>query len=199
MMSDIADEARTKPLSETLKFIMKRTGIETELKKNGTEDDLSRLENLRELVTLGQRYDDMSPEDAVEAIIETAALQSDQDELKDQEEHDAVRLMTIHAAKGLEFDYVFIAGLEEGLFPHERLDDSDVDHEEERRLFYVALTRAAKKLFLTYAHMRTIYGTQKVNLPSSFLNDISTKHVEGGNPIEKGEDSSGYETTVFLD
>jgi DNA helicase-2/ATP-dependent DNA helicase PcrA len=199
MMSDIADEARTKPLSETLKFIMKRTGIETELKKNGTEDDLSRLENLRELVTLGQRYDDMGPEEAVESLIETAALQSDQDELKDKEEQDAVRLMTIHAAKGLEFDYVFIAGLEEGLFPHERLDDSGVDHEEERRLFYVALTRAAKKLFLTYAHVRTIYGTQKVNLPSSFLNDISTKHVEGGDPIEKGEDSSGYETTVFLD
>ncbi len=198
IMSDIADEARTKPLSETLKFIIKRTGTEANLKKNGTEDDLSRLENLQELVTLGKRYDEMDPEKAVEAIIETAALQSDQDELKDQEEHDAVRLMTVHAAKGLEFPYVFISGLEEGLFPHERLDDSGIDHEEERRLFYVALTRAAKKVFLTYAHMRTIYGSQKVNVPSSFLNDISTEHVEGGNPI--GSDTnSGYETTIFLD
>lgn len=197
IMSDIADEARTKPLSETLKFIIKRTGIETELKKNGTEDDLSRLENLQELVTLGKRYDEMSPEEAIEALIETAALQSDQDELKEKEEQDAVRLMTIHSAKGLEFPYVFISGLEEGLFPHERLDDTGIDHEEERRLFYVALTRAAKKLFLTYSHLRTVYGSQRVNIPSSFLNDISTKHVEGGNP--SGGDSSGYETTVFLD
>lgn len=198
MMQDIGDEARTKPLSETLKFIIKRTGIETELKKNGTEEDLSRLENLRELVTLGQRYDQLEPEMAVEQLLETASLQSDQDELKNKEEQDAVRLMTIHAAKGLEFAYVFISGLEEGLFPHERLDDTGIDHEEERRLFYVALTRAIKKLYLTYAHMRTIYGSQRVNIPSSFLNDISTDLVESENPSGFGK-SSGYETTIFLD
>jgi DNA helicase-2/ATP-dependent DNA helicase PcrA len=198
MMQDIADEAHTKPLSETLKFIIKRTGIETELKKNGTEDDLSRLENLRELVTLGQKYDHLDPDTAVEQLLETASLQSDQDELKDKEEQDAVRLMTIHASKGLEFNHVFICGLEEGLFPHERLDDTGIDHEEERRLFYVALTRAIKKLYLTYAHMRTIYGSQKVNLPSSFLNDISTDLVESENPGGR-VGNSGYETTIFLD
>ena len=198
LMQDIADEARTKPLSETLKFIIKRTGIETELKKNGTEDDLSRLENLQELVTLGQKYDHLDPESAVEQLLETASLQSDQDELKNKEEHDAVRLMTVHAAKGLEFDYVFICGLEEGLFPHERLDDTGIDHEEERRLFYVALTRAIKKLYLTYAHMRTIYGSQRVNIPSTFLNDINTDLVESENPKGRGG-SSGYETTIFLD
>ncbi|HMO77626.1 MAG TPA: UvrD-helicase domain-containing protein [Candidatus Paceibacterota bacterium] len=197
IMSDIADEARTKPLSETLKFIIKRTGIETELKKSGTEEDLSRLENLQELVTLGKRYDELTPETAVETLIETAALQSDQDELKDKTEHDAVRLMTVHAAKGLEFPYVFICGLEEGLFPHERLDDTGIDHEEERRLFYVALTRAAKKIFLSYAHIRTIYGSQRVNLPSSFLDDISSEHIEMGNP-DSGH-TSGYETTIFFD
>jgi len=198
IMSDIRDEAKTKPLSETLKFIIKRTGIETELKKKGTEDDLSRLENLQELVTLGQRYDEFDPETAIEKLLETASLQSDQDELKDKNEYDAVRLMTIHSAKGLEFTYVFICGLEEGLFPHERLDDTGIDHEEERRLFYVALTRASKKLFLTYAHLRTIYGSQRVNVPSSFLNDISTDLVETDNPNGFGE-SSGYETTVYLD
>lgn len=198
IMMDIADEARTKPLSETLKFIIKRTGIETELKKSGTEEDLSRLENLQELVTLGKRYDELDPEAAVEALIETAALQSDQDELKNKDEQNAVRLMTVHSAKGLEFPYVFICGLEEGLFPHERLDDSGIDHEEERRLFYVALTRASKKLFLTYAHLRTIYGSQRVNVPSSFLNDIAKEHVEGGNPGDNNY-NSGYETTIFLD
>lgn len=196
LMQDITDEARTKPVSETIKFIMQRTGIETELKKNGTEDDLSRLENLRELVTLAKRYDDTDPELAVEQLLETAALQSDQDELKDKTEQDAVRLMTIHAAKGLEFPVVFITGLEEGLFPHERLDESAIDHEEERRLFYVALTRAAEKIYLTYAHLRTIYGSQRVNIPSSFLNDISSKYIDSTNP--HGE-ASGYEATVFLD
>ncbi len=198
MMMDIADEARTKPLSETLKFIIKRTGLEVAFKKEGTEEDLSRLENLQELVSLAKRYDETDPEAAVEQLLETAALQSDQDELKDKTEQDAVRLMTIHAAKGLEFPVVFITGLEEGLFPHERLDEAAVDHEEERRLFYVALTRAAEKIYLSYAHLRTIYGSQRVNIPSSFLNDISTKHIESTNPGGRGE-SSGYETTIFLD
>ena len=109
--------------------------------------------------------------------------------------------MTIHAAKGLEFPYVFVTGLEEGLFPHERIDDGTTDNEEERRLFYVALTRAEKKVFLTYAHMRTIFGSQKVNLPSSFLNDISAEHVETAEPggFGGGGNASGYETTVYLD
>jgi len=107
--------------------------------------------------------------------------------------------MTVHSAKGLEFPDVFISGLEEGLFPHERLDDAETDHEEERRLFYVALTRAGKKLFLSYAHMRTIYGSKRINVPSSFLNDISTKYIESKNPRGFGDTSSGYETTIFLD
>ncbi len=199
IMSDIGDTARTKNLSETIKFIISRTGIETELKKQGTEEDLSRLENLRELVSLASRYDELDPNEAVEVLLETAALQSDQDELDDDKETEAVRLMTVHAAKGLEFQYVFISGLEEGLFPHERLDDGGVDHEEERRLFYVALTRAEKKLYLTYAHMRTIFGSQRVNVPSNFLNDISRDFVESDNPRGWGASSSGYETTVWLD
>ena len=196
-MADIAKIAIEKPLSETIKFIMKRSGIEDALKEEKTEESLERLENLRELVTLASRFDDQEPNEAVEQLLETAALQSDQDELKEKEEQNAVRLMTVHAAKGLEFNYVFIAGLEEGLFPHERLDDGKTDTEEERRLFYVALTRAKEKLFLTYAHMRTIFGSQRVNIPSSFLNDISQEHVENAEP-EEGK-SSGYETTIYLD
>jgi DNA helicase-2/ATP-dependent DNA helicase PcrA len=182
MMMDIADEARTKKVSETLKFIIARTGMELNLKKGGTEEDLERLENLRELVSLATRYDELDPEAAVEALLEDAALQSDQDELKKKEEKDAVRLMTVHAAKGLEFPYVFVTGLEEGLFPHERLDNKGVDHEEERRLFYVALTRAGKKLWLTYAQSRMIFGSSRVNIPSSFLSDLDTElvEIEGG-------------------
>jgi len=201
IMMDIAKAAAEKKLSDTLKFIMKRSGMEDAFIEEGTEEAMERIENLRELVTLASRFDTVDPFEAVEMLLETAALQSDQDEIKNKEELDAVRLMTIHAAKGLEFAYVFISGLEEGLFPHERIDDGKTDNEEERRLFYVALTRAEKKLFLTYAHMRTIFGQQKVNLPSSFINDISKEYVEAAEPggFGEGGNGSGYETTVYLD
>jgi DNA helicase-2/ATP-dependent DNA helicase PcrA len=196
MMMDIAEIAKQKPLHETIKFIMKRTGLEEDLRRGG-EEGLERLENLRELVTLATRYNEYEPEEAVERFMEDAALQSDQDELKEKEEQDAVRLMTIHASKGLEFPYVFITGLEEGLFPHERLDSEKTDHEEERRLFYVALTRAEKKVFLTFAHMRTIFGSQRINVPSQFISDISDDLMEMDNP--GGGNESGFETTVWLD
>ncbi len=201
LMSDLRDAIHTKSLGEVIAFTMSRTGIETELKKNGTEDDLSRLENLRELVSLATKYEHLDGEEAVMALIENAALQSDQDELKDKSVLDAVRLMTVHASKGLEFPYVFICGLEEGLFPHERLDDARIDHEEERRLFYVAITRAGKKLFLSYAHMRTIFGSQRINVPSSFLNDISPDYIKNETPGGGGggDTKSGYETTIYLD
>jgi DNA helicase-2/ATP-dependent DNA helicase PcrA len=202
IMMDIAKTAGEKKLSDTIKFIMKRSGMEYAFIEEGTEEAMERIENLRELVTLASRFDTVDPLEAVEMLLENAALQSDQDEIKNKEEQNAVRLMTIHAAKGLEFPYVFVSGMEQGLFPHERIDDGKTDNEEERRLFYVALTRAEKKIYLTYAHMRTIFGQQKVNLPSEFLNDISQEHVEvaeskglGGG----GSNSSGYETTVYLD
>jgi len=201
IMMDIARAAGEKKLSDTIKFIMKRSGMEDAFIEEGTEEAMERIENLRELVTLASRFDTVDPLEAVEMLLENAALQSDQDEIKDKEELDAVRLMTIHAAKGLEFASVFVTGLEQGLFPHERIDDGKTDNEEERRLFYVALTRAEKKIYLTYAHMRTIFGQQKVNLPSEFLNDIDKEHVEAAEPrgFGGGGTSSGYETTVYLD
>ena len=193
LIEEIANFAKEHPVHETLAFIMKRTGMEDEFKTGG-EEGLERLENVRELVSLGTKYAEYEPEEAIEHLLEDSALGSDQDELKDKEEFDAVRLMTIHSSKGLEFPYVFITGLEEGLFPHERLGDEKTDEEEERRLFYVALTRAKKKVFLSYAHIRTIFGTQRVNAPSSFLSDIRSELLESDNPAE-----SGYERTVYLD
>lgn len=193
LVDEITAYAALHPVHETLSFIMRHTGME-QMYKLGGEEGLERLENIRELVTLGTKYAEYEPLDAVAHLLEDTALGSDQDEIKDKEELDAVRLMTIHASKGLEFPYVFITGLEEGLFPHERLGDAGVDEEEERRLFYVALTRAQKKVFLSYAHMRTIFGTQRVNAPSSFLHDIRSELIESSNPQE-----SGYERTVYLD
>jgi len=200
IMMDIAQTAKESKLSDTIKFIMKRSGIEAKFIEEGTEEAMERIENLRELVTLASRFDTVDPQEAVEMLLENAALQSDQDEIKNKEEQNAVRLMTIHAAKGLEFPYVFVTGLEQGLFPHDRIDDGKTDTEEERRLFYVALTRAEKKIYLTYAHMRTIFGQQKVNLPSEFLNDISTEHVEAAESGGFGDGGNDYETTtVWLD
>ncbi|MCF7857329.1 MAG: UvrD-helicase domain-containing protein [Candidatus Pacebacteria bacterium] len=193
LVEEIATFAGEHPVHETLTFIMRHTGIEEGYKHDG-EEGLERLENIRELVSLGTKYHEEEPLVAIEHLLEDAALGSDQDELKEKEEFDAVRLMTIHSAKGLEFPYVFITGLEEGLFPHERLGDERIDNEEERRLFYVALTRAKKKIFLSYAHIRTIFGSQRINSPSSFLSDIRSDLIESENPTE-----SGYERTVYLD
>jgi DNA helicase-2/ATP-dependent DNA helicase PcrA len=199
LMEDINACAREKPLSQTLRFILTRTGMEASLKKGG-EEELERLENIRELVSLSVQYDNLPPEEAAEQLLENAALQSDQDELKDAaEQQNTVKLMTIHAAKGLEFPYVCITGLEEGLFPHERMDgEGKNDDEEERRLFYVALTRAQKKVFLSYTNIRTIFGSQRMNMPSSFLLDLADEHIEYTNPSPMGGLLS-QEKTIYID
>ncbi len=160
--------------SEIIRFVLRESGMEQAYRK-GTEEEKERLENAKELVTLATRYDMLPPGEAVEQFLEDAALSAAQDELRD--EGNAVALMTVHAAKGLEFSHVFVTGLEDGLFPHERLGE-DVDDEEERRLFYVAITRAKTKLYLTYASVRTIFGSRQVNVPSEFITDIDEAFTE---------------------
>ena len=167
-LNDIFEYAEKNKPSDIIKFIIENTGIKTEL-ENGSSDDTERLENIMELVTLALKYD--KQENGVEKLLEDAALSSDQDTLLHKSK--GVRLMTVHASKGLEFKYVFVTGLEQDLFPHSK-DGSRVkeDKEEERRLFYVAVTRARQKLFLTYASLRTIFGMKQVNSPSEFIYDI---------------------------
>ena len=99
---------------------------------------------------------------------------------KEKKEVAGIKLMTVHASKGLEFKYVFVTGLEDGLFPHQRQNEgqSGEDREEERRLFYVAITRAKKKVYFSYTMLRTIYGAQRVSLPSEFIDDIATNLIE---------------------
>lgn len=160
--------------SEIIRFVLRESGMEQAYRK-GTEEEKERLENAKELVTLATRYDMLPPGEAVEQFLEDAALSAAQDELRD--EGNAVALMTVHAAKGLEFSHVFVTGLEDGLFPHERIGE-DVDDEEERRLFYVAITRAKTKLYLTYASVRTIFGSRQVNVPSEFISDIDDAFTE---------------------
>jgi DNA helicase-2/ATP-dependent DNA helicase PcrA len=172
LLDDVHEFAMVNKPSDTIKFIIEKSGLEDELKK-GTEDDLERLENIKELVTLAIKYDGFDIEEGIDKILEDAALSSDQDSLINKPKPGGVRLMTVHASKGLEFKYVFITGLEKDLFPHSRPGGGKKeDNEEERRLFYVALTRAEKKLFLCYASMRTIFGMKQINAPSEYLEDI---------------------------
>lgn len=163
-------------LSDSIKYIVKNSGIAEALKKEG-DDGEERIENLKELVTIASKYDFLPPDEAVDKFLTETSLLSDQDSLMNQQ--NGVKLMTVHASKGLEFKYVFVTGLEEDLFPHRKMDSSEnIDPEEERRLFYVAITRAKDALFLSYANMRTIFGQKKINMPSQFLQDISDELAE---------------------
>lgn len=166
----------TLPASEAVRYCVEASGIEA-MYKEDKENGAERLGNIHELVNLAVRYDDATPPEGIERLLEEAALQSDQDELV--EEQKALSLMTIHASKGLEFDAVFVTGLEQGLFPSLREDTRDT--EEERRLFYVAITRARKRLSLSHAMERMKYGSRERALPSEFLRDIDERLVENAN------------------
>lgn len=190
-LDKIVETLETEPLSHVMHMIIVDSGMEKELLEGGT-DEAERLENARELVSLTVRFDGVPGKDVLTQFLEETSLQSDQD--NDTEEKSGVRLMTIHASKGLEFDHVFITGLEQDLFPHKNIGNrkrSKEEEEEERRLFYVAVTRAKKRLYLTYAELRTIFGQKQINAPSEFLNDvsedISTQHdiyyKQGGGSI----------------
>lgn len=188
LLDKIRDYTVEHSVSEILKYIITESGMERSYKAE--PDGEERLENLRELVSLAVRYDHLPHEDGLEKLLEEATLMSDQDNL---EAARGVKLMTIHASKGLEFDTVFVSGLEQGLFPSQR--DSKAtgsDAEEERRLMYVAVTRARRKLYLTYASMRTIYGMRDIRMPSEFLMDIPDELLIR----ESREGESGF--TVYL-
>lgn len=198
ILASIRTKAGTEKTSEVVRHAIIVSGIEKALKEE--KDDQERLENVRELVTLAIKYDDMPIPEGIEKLLEEAALASDQDSLdidqkKEEDKGPSVKLMTVHASKGLEFDYVFITGMEQDLFPHSRSSDGSgppEQSEEERRLFYVALTRARKRLFLSHSNVRTIFGSRQVNLPSEFLADIDVELIEKEEPV------SGIKS-IFID
>jgi DNA helicase-2/ATP-dependent DNA helicase PcrA len=195
MLRRIKDVVFSKPLSEILNFIIEESGLKQYYEEMGSDGE-ERLENMYELVAVGSKYDMFPCEEAVEKFLTDAALASDQDDLN--EKKDGVRLMTVHASKGLEFDYVFISGLEEDLFPHGRPDGGKKnveESEEERRLFYVAITRARKKLFLTYASIRSMFGNRMINAPSSFIEDLTPEILES----EFGETDNYHGKVIYLE
>ena len=186
VLAHIKSASLTMKTSELIKFTIKITGIENALEK-GSDEEIERLENIKELVTLALSYDEYGTENSaggvaegIDRLLTDAALATDE-EATGGARKEAIKLMTVHASKGLEFDNVFVTGLEEGLFPHKRMSEAKIsaeDEEEERRLFYVAVTRARKKLFLSYTQMRTIFGSRQVNIPSEFIFDIKDEDVE---------------------
>jgi DNA helicase-2/ATP-dependent DNA helicase PcrA len=195
LLDDVRAYIETHKPSESIKYLIEKTGLEEKC-KHGTSDEQEDLENMMELVSLATKYDDLK--DGIEQLLEDAALASDQDSLMQNdnknEKKNGVRLMTVHASKGLEFKYVFVSGMEQDLFPHTRMDSkTKEDKEEERRLFYVAVTRARHKLYLTYASLRTIYGMKQINTPSEFIYDIPT-HLTS---FEQKHSSNG-EKVVYL-
>jgi DNA helicase-2/ATP-dependent DNA helicase PcrA len=209
-LEEIKEKIQTEKTSMVIKFVVKKSGIEQEL-GNGGEEDVERLENIKELATLALKYDNLENGRGVEKLLEDASLASDQDSIMIGEEKKVptkvgtptgvggVKLMTVHAAKGLEFKYVFVVGLEDGLFPHERQGEYSPAsaqgygeaQEEERRLFYVAITRAKEKLFLSFTNFRTIFGSRKINAPSEFISDIPADLLE-----KEGE--AGGIKTIYL-
>lgn len=171
-LDKIMETLQTEPLSHVMQMIIVDSGMEKEMLE-GSSDDRERLENARELVSLTVRYDGQLGMEVLTQFLEETSLQSDQD--NDTKEKEGVRLMTIHASKGLEFDQVFVVGLEQDLFPHKNIGNrkrSKEEEEEERRLFYVAVTRARKHLYLSHAELRTIFGQKQINAPSEFLEDV---------------------------
>ncbi|NLF14793.1 MAG: UvrD-helicase domain-containing protein [Anaerolineaceae bacterium] len=176
MIEELSQARRELDLLQVLDLLLERTGYARYV-QDGTEEGQARWENILELRTVARQYADLPPEVALTSFLEEVALVSDVDNLDEQV--DAPTLLTLHAAKGLEFRVVFITGVEEGLFPHSRSMDDPEQMEEERRLCYVGVTRAKERLYLLRTFRRTLYGESQVSEPSRFLLELPTELVEG--------------------
>jgi len=173
-LAETPDGTSREPVSDVVRAAIIETGYDAALRGERTDEAEGRLENLQELVNAAVDYDEQGIE-GLREFIDHSALVSDQDDYK----RDApVTLMTVHSAKGLEFPLVFVVGLEDGLFPHSRSATDRAELEEERRLAYVAMTRAERYLYVTHAMRRRVYGEELASEPSQFLNEMPTDLLE---------------------
>ena len=170
MINDLIKEKDKIKVSELIKKTLKDSGYEDMLNSEGTKETEIRFDNLMEFIGVAIEFENENAENSLGDFLDSIALVSDVDNL--DESTDAVTLMTMHSAKGLEFDNVFLVGMEEGLFPSKRSIEEDVQTEEERRLCYVAITRAKKHLFITNTKKRTLYGSTTYSTPSRFIDEI---------------------------
>lgn len=163
-------------LTELVDFILEETGMRRELESEKSMEADIRLENLEEFKSITKHFEERMGFISLEEFLEEISLVADIEEHKDTQ--DVVTLMTIHSSKGLEFDYVFLVGMEEGIFPHSNSFSSQEDIEEERRLCYVAITRAKRKLYVVNARKRTIFGQDSYNRPSRFVEEMNPNDLE---------------------
>ena len=170
-------EMEDRTVLDILESIIDRTGYLAQLEESTDPQDQARAENIGELLSVAKDFQDTNPSGTVEDFLEQVALVNDVDSF--EQEESKVTLMTLHAAKGLEFPIVFLGGLEEGLFPHSRTLMNPEEIEEERRLAYVGITRAEKELYISNATTRTVFGRTSSYLPSRFIDEIPEELVDG--------------------
>lgn len=195
-------------VTELTREVLEKTGYEDELKRQNNLESQNRLENLEEFLSVTMEFDKTyetqpeeeqeAPEDKLTIFLNDLALLSDVDSY--EEEASEVTLMTLHAAKGLEFPVVFLVGMEEGVFPLSRAMMEEAELEEERRLAYVGITRAEEALYLTNALSRTLYGKTQYNRPSRFVSEIESELLQGkgnGAPGEKKAPAATFAPKVF--
>lgn len=173
----LVSEMEDKTVLDILESILDRTGYLAQLEESTDPQDQARAENIGELLSVAKDFQDTNPSGTVEDFLEQVALVNDVDSFEQEEAK--VTLMTLHAAKGLEFPIVFLCGLEEGLFPHSRTLMNPEEIEEERRLAYVGITRAEKELYISNATTRTVFGRTSNYLPSRFIDEIPEELVDG--------------------
>lgn len=173
----IQNSLKTMNIFDLLNLIIDKSGYMKSMMEE-QEKNLGRIENIKELITLASDFTDLGNIESTTQFLEAISLYETLEDRQKDTSDEAVTLMTIHSAKGLEFEHVFLAGMEEGLFPHSRSYTDPQEMEEERRLAYVAVTRAKKVLHITYAHSRNIFGTSQQNLISRFVEEIPESIVE---------------------
>ena len=192
MIEEIKKEESHLTLTELIDMVLDKSGMKKSLEDEKSIEADIRIENLEEFKSIAKAMEINEGIVSLEELLDKLALVSDVSEQKNDNE-DKVTLMTMHAVKGLEYDYVFVVGVEEGLFPHSNSLESNDELEEERRLCYVAITRAKKKLYLINARSRILYGKVSSNVPSRFINEISDEYIE---TIGKKEDSNVFKPKI---
>jgi DNA helicase-2/ATP-dependent DNA helicase PcrA len=188
LIRELQEVNREHPASGVIKYVLDRAGYKNFL-DDGTSEGEERLENVRELISVATKYDGLEAGMSLKIFLEEVSLISDADQVS--EDSNCVTMMTIHAAKGLEFPHVFVVGLEDGIFPSSRSMLERDQLEEERRLMYVAVTRAKECLYLLHAQERLLYGEYKSNAPSQFLKHLP-EHVVERNYTPRERSSGGY-------